>query len=49
MYTDYIFYLRTLMQAERNKQILTIILIWSTMLVIAGVIEFIKYKIKNEF
>lgn len=48
MYTDYLFYLNTLTEAERNKQILTIILIWTVMLLIAGIIEFIKYKIKKK-
>lgn len=47
MYTDYLFYLSTLTEAERNKQILAIILIWAIMLLIAGIIEFIKYKIKK--
>lgn len=47
MYTDYFFYLNTLTEAERNKQIFIIISIWLIMLIIAGVIEFIKSKIKK--
>ena len=48
MYNDYIFYLRTLTQAERNKQILTITLIWAIMLLITGIIELVKYKLKKK-
>lgn len=48
MYTDYLFYLSTLTASGRNKQILTIILIWIVILLIAGIIEFIKYKIKKK-
>ena len=47
MYTDYLFYLSTLVEAEKNKQILTIILIWLIMLTIGGIYEFIKYKLKR--
>ena len=48
MYTDYLFYLSTLVEAERNKQILTVILIWLIMLTIGGIIEFVKYKVKRK-
>lgn len=48
MYVDYFFYLSTLAQEEKNKQILTIILIWIIMLGVAGIVEFIKYKSKKE-
>lgn len=47
MYTDYIFYLSTLVEEERHKQLLTIILIWGGMLTIGGLIEFIKYKVNK--
>lgn len=48
MYTDYLFYLNTLLETERNRQILTMILIFLTMLAIGGIIEFIKYKFKKK-
>ncbi len=44
MYTDYLFYLSTLAEAERNKQILTIILIFTVMLAIGGIHELLEYK-----
>ena len=48
MYTDYLFYLSTLLEAERNRQILTVILIWTVMLAIGGITEFVKYRIKKK-
>lgn len=47
MYTDYLFYLSSLIEVERNKQILTLILIWTIMLVIACIFEIVKLK-KNK-
>lgn len=47
MYTDYLFYLSTLVASERNKQILTIILIFTVMLALGGVCELLKHKFKK--
>lgn len=43
---DYLFYLNKLEEAERNRQIITIIFIWTIMLLVAGIAEYIKYKLR---
>ena len=49
MYTDYLFYLNALAEAERTRQILTIILIWIAILAIGGTCTFLKNKSKKIF
>ena len=48
MFVDYLFYLKALTEEERNKQILTIILIWAIMVSIAVIFEFVKRKSKEK-
>jgi len=48
MYTEYLLYLNVLEKAERNKQLLMIVIFWIIMLIIAGGLELLKYKYKDK-
>lgn len=48
MYVEYLLYLKTLSEAEKNKQIIMSVLFWTIVFAIAGGLEFLKYKYKDK-
>ncbi len=47
MYTDYLFYLNALVEAQRGKQILIVLLTWIVMLGVGSIFSLINHKLKN--
>lgn len=47
MYMEYILYVKTLSEAEKNKQLLIIVLFLVILFTIISILEFLKYKYKN--
>lgn len=48
MFTNYLLYLITLTKAERMNHIIAVFIFFMIMLVIAGILSFIKYKYEDK-
>lgn len=48
MYTDYLLYLNQLTEPAKSEQLMIMILFFAIMLIMAGILEFIKNIYKNK-
>lgn len=49
MYVEYLLYLKTLTEGEKNKQVISIVSFWVILIVIGLILYFVKKKFKDKY